>query len=187
MQCVEVVQAVTIARFGPLVPSMIDRLPAIMLMMVPGMKNGEMRRGPFFSSSSCISSISGRPPMPEPKLMPKRSAVSGVTALPESFQACRPAAMPKWMKRSMRRASFGDRYFVTSKSFTSPAIWQARRDGSKRVTRVMPDLPARTLSQASGTVLPTGLMMPSPVTTTLRRCTVRGGQAPAQALACDLT
>ncbi len=87
----------------------------------------------------------------------------------------------------MRRASFGARYFETSKSFTSPAIWQLRRDGSKRVTRLMPDLPASTLSQASGTVLPTGLMMPSPVTTTLRRCTVRGGPEPAQALACDLT
>ena len=183
MQCVEVVQAVTIARFGPLVPIMIDRLPAIMLMMVPGMKNGEMRRGPFLVSSSCISSISGRPPMPEPKLMPKRSAVSGATVFPESFQACSPAAMPKWMKRSMRRASLGGRYLATSKSFTSPAIWLERRDGSKRVTRAMPDFPARTLLQASGTVLPTGLMMPSPVTTTLRRCTV----ARAQALGCDFT
>ena len=47
MQCVEVVQAVTIARFGPLAPISIDSSPAIMLMMVPGMKNGEMRRGPF--------------------------------------------------------------------------------------------------------------------------------------------
>ncbi len=95
MQCVEVVQAVTIARFGPLVPSRIERLPAIMLMMVPGMKNGEMRRGPLFFSSSCIASMSGRPPMPEPKLMPKRSAVSGVTAFAESCQACTPAAMPR--------------------------------------------------------------------------------------------
>ncbi len=183
MQCVDVVQAVTIARFGPLVPSMIERFPAIMLTMVPGMKNGEMRRGPLFSSSLCISSISGRPPMPEPKLMPKRSAVSGATALPESFQACNPAAMPKWMNLSMRRASFADRYCETSKSFTSPAIWQERREGSKRVTRVMPDFPASTLRHASATLLPTGLMTPSPVTTTLRRCTVVSDQA----LECDLT
>ena len=42
---------------------------------------------------------------------------------------------------SMRRASFGDMYGATSKSFTSPAIWLARRAGSKRVMRVMPDLP----------------------------------------------
>ena len=58
-----------------------------------------------------------------------------------------------------------------SKFFTSPAIWLDRRDGSKRVMRVMPDLPARALSQASATVFPIGLMIPSPVTTTLRRFT----------------
>ena len=94
MQCVEVVHAVTIAMFGPLAPSRIERLPAIMLMIVPGMKNGEMRRGPFFLSSSCIASMSGKPPMPEPKLTPMRSAFSGVTASPESRHACTPAAMP---------------------------------------------------------------------------------------------
>src|SRR5688572_22777099 len=75
------------------------------------------------------------------------------------------------MNTSMRRASFGDMYGATSKPFTSPAIWQARRAGSKRVMRVMPDLPASAFSQASATVLPIGLTMPRPVTTTLRRDT----------------
>src|SRR6267142_1972752 len=56
MQCVEVVHAVTMARLGPLAPTSIDSRPAIMLMMVPGMKNGEMRRGPFCLSSSCFTS-----------------------------------------------------------------------------------------------------------------------------------
>ena len=94
MQCVDVVQAVTMARLGPLAPMSIDSSPAIMLMMVPGMKNGEMRRGPFFCSSSCIDSISGRPPMPEPKFTPTRSAFCSFTCRPQSRQACRPAAMP---------------------------------------------------------------------------------------------
>jgi hypothetical protein len=94
MQCVEVVQAVTIARLGPFAPISIDNRPAIMLMMLPGMKNGEMRRGPLACSSSCIASISGTPPMPEPKLMPMRSAFSGVTRSAASRQACSPAAMP---------------------------------------------------------------------------------------------
>src|SRR5689334_6959053 len=76
------------------------------------------------------------------------------------------------MKRSMRRASFGDIYGETSKPFTSPAIWLARREGSKRVMRVMPDLPARQFCQASATVLPIGQTAPSPVTTTLRRVTL---------------
>jgi hypothetical protein len=58
-----------------------------------------------------------------------------------------------------------------SNAFTSPAIWLASREGSKRVIFVMPDLPARALAQASATVFPIGLMIPSPVTTTLRRLT----------------
>src|SRR6185503_10496700 len=171
MQWVEVVHAVTMARFGPFAPTSIDSSPAVMLMMLPGMKKGEMRRGPFAFSSSCIDSISGRPPMPEPKLTPTRSAFCGVTSSAASRQACSPAAMPYWMKMSMRRASFGAMYGATSKPFTSPAIWLASREGSKRVIRVMPGVPARARSQASETVLPSGLMIPSPVTTTLRRVT----------------
>jgi len=79
MQCVEVVQAVTIARFGPLRPNMIDRLPEIILMIVLGMKNGEILRGPPFSTSLCVSSIIGRPPMPEPMFTPMRTALASVT------------------------------------------------------------------------------------------------------------
>src|SRR2546421_12595838 len=75
------------------------------------------------------------------------------------------------MKRSMRRASFGGMYGETSKPFTSPAIWLARREGSKRVMRVMPGVAAIALSQACGTVFPMGQTMPRPVTTTLRRVT----------------
>ncbi len=44
--CRPVVQAVTTAMLGPLRPNMIDRLPEIMLLMVPGMKKGEILRGP---------------------------------------------------------------------------------------------------------------------------------------------
>jgi len=41
-----VVQAVTTAMFGPFRPNMMDRLPEIMLLIVPGMKNGDILRGP---------------------------------------------------------------------------------------------------------------------------------------------
>src|SRR5688572_2359812 len=51
--------------------------------------------------------------------------------------------------------------------------------------RVMPDLPARALSQASATVLPIGLMIPSPVTTTLRRATYDLPWALMYSTACD--
>src|SRR6267142_925822 len=129
MQCAEVVHAVTIARLGPFSPCMIERFPEIMLMMVLGMKNGEILRGPPFSTSLCVSSIIGSPPMPEPTLTPMRVALASVTSRPESFSACTPAAMPRWMKRSMRRASFGDRYAATSKFLTSPAIWLESKPG----------------------------------------------------------
>ena len=67
-----------------------------MLMMVPGMKNGEMRRGPLLVELVVhASSISGRPPMPEPMLTPMRSAFSGVDLRGRRRAiACSAAAMP---------------------------------------------------------------------------------------------
>ncbi len=88
---------------------MIDKLPEIMLMIVPGMKNGEIFRAPPARKSLWVSSIIGRPPMPEPILTPIRSALPGPTSRPESRKAWIPAAMPKWMKTSIRRASLADR------------------------------------------------------------------------------
>ena len=41
-----VVHAVTTARFGPVKPYLIETCPEIMLMIVPGTKNGEILRGP---------------------------------------------------------------------------------------------------------------------------------------------
>src|SRR5512146_801140 len=73
------------------------------------------------------------------------------------------------MKVSIRRASFGDMYAPMSKPFTSPAIWQPKLVASKRVMRATPDRPATRLSHATATSLPTGLITPSPVTTTRRR------------------
>ncbi len=68
-------QAVTTAMFGPLKPYLIETWPEIMLMIEAGTKNGEMRRGPRLISSACVSSIIGRPPMPEPMLQPMRTAI----------------------------------------------------------------------------------------------------------------
>ena len=47
--CVPVAQAVTIAKFGPFKPYLIDKLPEIILIIFPGTKKGEIRRGPPFS------------------------------------------------------------------------------------------------------------------------------------------
>ena len=72
MQCRPVVQAVTIAMFGPVKPYLIDTWPEIMLMIEAGTKNGEMRRGPRAISSSRMFSMRGKPPMPEPIKQPMR-------------------------------------------------------------------------------------------------------------------
>ena len=147
---------------------MIDTFPEIMLMIVPGMKNGEMRRGPCSESVRAPSSIIGSPPIPDPMFTPMRSAFASVAWMPASAIASIAAAVPKCRNRSKRRASLTGRYLLTSKPFTSPAICEANWAGSKRVMRVMPGRPARTFAQASLTPIPTGLTMPSPVTTTLR-------------------
>ena len=46
MQWVEVAQAVTIERFGPVMCCMMLAWPEVMLMMLAGIKNGETLRGP---------------------------------------------------------------------------------------------------------------------------------------------
>jgi hypothetical protein len=74
--CRPVVQAVTMARLGPLKPKRIDTWPEIMLMIEAGTKNGEMRRGPR-PRIRVRRLDQGRPPMPEPIMQPMRSACSG--------------------------------------------------------------------------------------------------------------
>jgi hypothetical protein len=94
MQCRPVVQAVTMARLGPCSPYMIENWPEIMLMIEPGTKNGEIRRGPRFMYSVWLSSIIGRPPMPEPIITPTWVRLASVTSSPLSASACAPAASP---------------------------------------------------------------------------------------------
>ena len=68
-----VAHAVAGAEFGPLQLKRMETCPAARLMISPGMKNGETRLGPRSSIFVCISSMSGRPPMPEPMITPRRS------------------------------------------------------------------------------------------------------------------
>ena len=41
-------QAVQVAELGPVVPSRIETCPVARLLMLAGMKNGEIFRGPLF-------------------------------------------------------------------------------------------------------------------------------------------
>jgi hypothetical protein len=94
MQWLAVVQAVTKARFGPFKPYMMESCPAMRLMIEPGMKKGEILRGPLASMVLCVSSISGSPPMPEPMHTPTCSRASRSKSSPESLIASIEAASP---------------------------------------------------------------------------------------------
>ena len=73
MQWFDDEHADTIARLGPWNPYWIDASPATMLTIVPGTKNGVILRQPPASNATFVSSISGRPPMPDPMQTPTRS------------------------------------------------------------------------------------------------------------------
>src|ERR1700719_811771 len=75
------------------------------------------------------------------------------------------------MNSSIRRASFGVMYCVTSKSRTEPPKRTGKADTSNLVIGPMPLSPRTTVSHADLTVLPTGEMIPRPVTTTRRLLT----------------
>ena len=70
---------------------------------------GVMRRGPRLASSAWVFSISGKPPIPEPITQAMRVASSSLSASPVGKPASRTAwaaaAMPKWIKLSIARAS----------------------------------------------------------------------------------
>ena len=110
--------------------------------------------------------------MPAPQTAPQRVGSVLEKSMPESLTACTPAATPYCMKSSMRRASFGEMYWLTSKSRTDPPMRTGNADTSKRVTGPMPLSPRRMASQAAFTVLPTGDTTPRPVTT-IRRLLIR--------------
>ena len=73
---------------------MMDSCPAIRLMIEPGMKKGEILRGPLASTALCVSSISGRPPMPDPMHTPTCSRCSRSKSSPEFWIASIAAARP---------------------------------------------------------------------------------------------
>ena len=71
--CAPEEHAVQGAEFGPRAPKRIDTWPAARLMMLDGIKNGEIFRGPPSSSAVCSRSMTVNPPMPEPMKTPARS------------------------------------------------------------------------------------------------------------------
>ena len=70
--CVPVVHAVTIDKFGPLNPYLIDKLPEIILIIDAGTKKGEILLDPLLLNISLVFSIFGKPPIPDPIATPIR-------------------------------------------------------------------------------------------------------------------
>src|ERR1700689_5265519 len=141
--------------------------PAARFTIVPGIRNGEILRGPPWSMALCSRSITSNPPIPEPMCTPTRSAFSGPIFSPECCSASWVAASAKWIKRPILRASFLSTKFSGLKPFTSAANVTGKPVVSKLVMGAIPLLPANRLFQTSGAVLPTPHNIPIPVTTTL--------------------
>ena len=83
MECAEVVQAVAVASLGPRAPNLIDTCPAARLTIDPGMKKGDILRGPPAIIAECSRSNTSNPPMPEPMCTPTRSRLDSSIFRPE--------------------------------------------------------------------------------------------------------
>ena len=79
-----------------------------------------------------------------------------------------PAATPKCIEVSLRRTALASIQSVALKSWTSPAALASYFETSNFVISGRPEWPRMRLPHAVWTSLPTGLITPRPVTTTLR-------------------
>src|SRR3954452_14348896 len=110
--------------------------------------------------------------MPEAIATPSRSGSTPPSARPQSAHASMAATMANWADRSSRRALTRSRTSVGSTA-ALPAICAGSPAAQSWVRRRTPDLPASRASHVLATSPPTGLVTPSPVTTTLLRLIVR--------------
>ncbi len=137
-----------------------------------GMVCGETRRGPDASSTSSWASRVSAPPMPEPTLTPSRSGSSPESARPASDQAWWAAIRAIASERSSRRS-----FTRSSRPAGSTASWAAIRTGScadhSWASELTPERPASMASQVDATSPPSGVVAPSPVTTTSMRLMIR--------------
>jgi hypothetical protein len=130
---------------------------------------GEMRCQPFSLSVSYAVSVDPIPPIPLVTLTPSRS---GSTAgVPASAQASRAATIASCSQRSIRRACTRP-----TTSTGSMAACAANRTGSDSahgwLRECTPLRPASIADQVDATSPPSGVVAPSPVTTTVSRPSV---------------
>src|SRR3984885_15074093 len=138
------------------------------------MKNGDTLRGPRSLSSSAVSAMPDRPPIPEPIMVPVAQRSSSVEGCqPASSSACRAAHIAKMMKSSTLRWSFGSIHWsglnvpsLPSPRGTMQAIRLVRSETSNVSIFLAPLSLLRTRFQVGSTPQPSGDTMPRPVTTT---------------------
>ena len=140
----------------------------------PGMKNGDTRRGPRSFNRIAVSAMPLRPPMPDPIMVPVAHLSSSVAGCQSASSSAWPAAaMPKMMKSSTLRWSFGSIQIsglkvslVPSPRTTVQAYLVCRSETSKLSILRAPLSPLRMRFQVGSTPQPSGDTMPRPVTTT---------------------
>ena len=89
-------------------------------------------------------------------------------SIPESASAWRAAATTICANRSIRRACLRSIQIVGSKSFSSQAKWTGNSFASNCSISAAPDSPAIRFDHVVSTSFPSGVTIPSPVTTTRR-------------------
>src|SRR5512134_1352573 len=133
--------------------------------MSPGTMNGLTRPAPRSRITVCAMRSVSMPPIPVPNTTPPRSATT--SGSPASCHASFADAIPNWVERSVRRASFTSSHCEGSKSGTSAASVTGRSEGSNRSMRRIPFRPDVRPDQNSSTPVPTGVRGPMPVMKTL--------------------
>ena len=131
-----------------------------------GTKRGDTLLGPFSMIFVCSDSKVEMPPIPVPKITLNLSG-STLPFMPLSFTACSAAPSASCVYLSVRSISLTSRYSAGSKPFTSAASFAFKLSVLKNVTGAIPFFPFLSASHVSFVLFPTGVIAPSPVTTTL--------------------
>ena len=161
-------QAETVAWAPARAPSRSPTLAAAALAISIGTVSGLTRRAPFSFWTSQLPSRVFRPPMPVATTTASRSRSTGLSSpnpKPASVHASMAAITASCETRSRRRASTRSST-VPGSTAACAAILQGRSSAQASSMRLTPDRPASMPSQVLGTSPPSGVVAPSPVTTT---------------------
>jgi len=124
--------------------------PEAMFAIREGMKNGEIRPGPFSISTLCHSRMARIPPIPDPTRAPARVARPGSSRSSRSRPLHTGGEGVLDEQVELLQLLLLD-HPEGSKPFTLPAMRVSRRFASKRVIGPIPTAPRKTAAQYSGT------------------------------------